>query len=111
MAVSDTLRDAAYITVGATVLGFQKAQVRRHELAEQLKGGQVRFETQIEEGRKSLAAWAAQLDEIVTPVRTKLDAVEERLPDAVRGAVRQVRSTLEAQQQAARSRFGTTTTA
>ena len=111
MAVSDTLRDAAYIAVGASILGFQKAQVRRHELAEQLKGGQVRFETQIEEGRKSLAAWAAQLDEIVTPVRTKLDAVEERLPDVVRGAVRQVRSTLEAQQQAARSRFGTTTTA
>ena len=43
MAVTNTLRDAAYITVGAAVLGFQKAQVRRHELTEQLKGQQARF--------------------------------------------------------------------
>jgi hypothetical protein len=115
MATTDTLRDAAYITVGAAVLGFQKAQVRRHELTEQLKNGQVRFETQIDEGRKSLQSWTAQLDELVAPVRarveTQLDLVEDRLPGAVRDAVKQVRTTIEAQQRAARSRFGMTSTA
>jgi histidinol dehydrogenase len=115
MAVTDTLRDAAYITVGAAVLGFQKAQVRRHELTDQLKGHQARFDTHIEEGRKALATWTSQLDEVVTPVRTQieagLDVMEERLPGAVREAVKQVRTTLDAQQRAARSYFGMTPTA
>ena len=110
MAVTDTLRDAAYITVGAAVLGFQKAQVRRHELTEQLKGQQARFDAQIEEGRKSLSTWTAQIDGLVAPVITRvesgLDVMEERLPGAVREAVKQVRTTIDAQQRAARSRFG-----
>jgi len=115
MAVTDTLRDAAYITVGAAVLGFQKAQVRRHELAEQLKGQQTLFESQIAEGRKSLATWSTQVDELVAPLRTRvetgLDVVEERLPGAVRDAVKQLRTTIDTQGRAARSLFGMAPTA
>jgi hypothetical protein len=110
MAATDTLRDAAYITVGAAVLAFQKAQVRRRELTEQWQEQQGRFSTQIEEGRRSVSELAAQLDELVAPVRTQveagLDAVEERLPVAVRDAVKQLRTTFEAQERAARSLFG-----
>ena len=31
--IAQTARDAAYVAVGLGVIGFQKAQVRRHELA------------------------------------------------------------------------------
>src|ERR1700676_5070642 len=98
MAVTDTLRDAAYITVGAGVLGFQKAQVRRQELLKQVKAQRSLLETQMVEGRKSLSAWATQLDELVTPVRAeveaRLDAVETTLPTVVRDVVKQVRTTV-----------------
>jgi hypothetical protein len=36
--INNALKDAAYIAVGLGVLGFQKAQVRRVELAKQLEG-------------------------------------------------------------------------
>ena len=52
-----------------------------------------------------------KIDELVAPVVTRvesgLDVMEERLPGAVREAVKQVRTTIDAQQRAARSRFGT----
>ena len=112
MATTDTIRDAAYITVGAAVLAFQKAQVRRHELAGQWQEQQTRFATQIEEGRRSVTALASQLDEIVAPVRTQVEArlnlVEDMLPATVRDAVQQLRTTIEAQERAARSRLGMT---
>ena len=110
MAATDTFRDAAYITVGTAVLAFQKAQVRRRELMEQWQEQQGRFATQIEEGRKSISELATQLDDLVGPVRSQveagLDAVEERLPGAVRDAVKQLRTTFEAQERAARTLFG-----
>jgi len=110
MPATDTLRDAAYVTVGAAVLAFQKAQVRRRELMEQWQEQQGRFATQIEEGRKSVSELASQLDDLVAPVRSQveagLDAVGERLPVAVRDVVQQVRTTLEAQEKAARSLLG-----
>ena len=110
MSATDTLRDAAYITVGAAVLTFQKAQVRRRELVEQWREQQGRFTTQLDEGRRSVADLAAQWDELVAPVRGQveagLEAVGERVPEAVRGALQQVRSTFEAQERAARSLLG-----
>ena len=110
MAATDTLRDAAYITVGTAVLGFQKAQVRRRELSEQWQEQQSRLATQIEEGRQSISELASQLDDLVGPVRSpgrgRPGAIEERLPAAVREAVKQLRTTFEAQERAARSLFG-----
>ena len=39
-----TLRDAAYVVVGAGVLAFQKAQVRRVELSKQLEAQRTLLE-------------------------------------------------------------------
>jgi hypothetical protein len=108
MAVTDTIKDAAYVTIGFGVLGFQKAQVRRHELARQL-------DTQVAEGRKSLASLAGQVDTYVAPVRSQLesslDAVESTLPPTVSDAVKQARQTLQAQERAVRTRLGLPATA
>lgn len=61
----DTARDAAYITVGLGVLGYQKAQVRRREFAKALTD-------QFSTGR-------AQIDEVVDVVEARLAALEPQL--------------------------------
>src|SRR5580704_5847498 len=91
MAVTDTIKDAAYVTIGFGVLGFQKAQVRRVELTKQLETQKAQLETQIAEGRKAVSGLAAQLEgyvaPYVTPIRsqieTGLDTVEAVLPTQV----------------------------
>jgi uncharacterized membrane-anchored protein YhcB (DUF1043 family) len=110
MAVTDTLKDAAYITIGFGVLGFQKAQVRRQELKQQLHTQRQTIEAQIAEGRTSVAALAAQVDALVGPYRTqlesRLDTVEATLPAPVQDLVKQARSTFHTQEKAVRSRLG-----
>jgi predicted SnoaL-like aldol condensation-catalyzing enzyme len=55
MDVTDNLRDAAYITIGAAVIGINKAQVARREAIR-------RFEPQVEEGRQAVAKIYTQLE-------------------------------------------------
>ena len=63
MAVTKTLKDAAYITVGLGVIGFQRAQVRRQELTKQLNEqvsqtrGQVEKVAKDIEGRLKTDSW------------------------------------------------------
>ena len=86
--VKQTLKDAAYVTVGLGVLGFQRAQVRRQELTKQLDAqlGDVRNQTQrLVEGYESLLK---DLEQRFEPV---LDQVEERLPEQARELVTQAR--------------------
>ena len=96
MAVTDTLKDAAYVTVGFGVLGFQKAQVRRVELTKQIEEQVKTLEAQVAEGRKSVAGFASQLEEFVAPVRTQietqLDTLEAALPATVADIVKQART-------------------
>ena len=110
MAVTDTIKDAAYVTIGFGVLGFQKAQVRRVELTKQLDEQRSVLEAQLAEGRKSVAALAGQVETYVAPVRSQveqgLDAVEATLPAGVQDLVKQARSTFHAQEQLVRSRLG-----
>jgi len=112
MAVTDTIKDAAYVTIGFGVLGFQKAQVRRHELAKQLEGQRGAFEAQLTERRKAVATLAGQVESYVAPVRSQLesglDAVEATLPPTVQDLVKQARTTLHTQEQVVRSRLGFT---
>jgi hypothetical protein len=56
MDVTDTLRDAAYIAVGAAIIGLNKAQVARREALQ-------RFEPQLEEGRRAVTKLYAQFME------------------------------------------------
>jgi hypothetical protein len=59
MDLTDTLRDAAYITIGAALIGLNKAQVARREALQ-------RFAPQLEEGRRAVSKLCAQVRENLT---------------------------------------------
>jgi ABC-type transporter Mla subunit MlaD len=103
MAITDTVKDAAYVTIGFGVLGFQKAQVRRVELTKQL-------EEQLAEGRKAATSLAGQIEGYVAPVRSQLeaglDSVESTLPATASDLLKQARATLHQQEQVVRTRLG-----
>jgi hypothetical protein len=46
---AESLKDAAYVAVGFSVLGFQRAQVRRRELTRQLRKERPELWSQIDE--------------------------------------------------------------
>jgi len=115
--ITGTIKDAAYITIGLGVLGFQRAQVRRHELAKQLETPFKTFETQIAEGRKTVtesrrtvAELAEHLESYAAPVRTQmaeqLDAIEAALPQQVQELVKQARQVAHQTEETFRSRLG-----
>ena len=89
--VTKTAKDALYVTVGLGVLGFQKAQVRRRELARQV-------ETQWGETAQQLQKLARELQGRVEPV---LDQLKGRLPGSARELVHQARTRLSATPRAA----------
>jgi ElaB/YqjD/DUF883 family membrane-anchored ribosome-binding protein len=80
--VSEAMKDAAYVTVGFGVLGFQRAQVRRHELTKQLK--------------PQLGELVTNVDQVLQPVRQeleqRLDQVEDRLGGQALEVVKTARS-------------------
>jgi hypothetical protein len=90
--VNEVLADAAYVTIGFGLLGFQRAQVRRVELTRQL------------------SRVARQVDEAVTPVVSGLDRrvedLSDRLPDQARDAVRSLRSAARVSEQLLRQVTG-----
>jgi uncharacterized membrane-anchored protein YhcB (DUF1043 family) len=98
--VQKTLKDAAYVTVGLGVIAFQKAQVRRRELAKQfetqLKTAQSQLATQRKVVEEQVAAGAEQLEKLTKQINERIDPVlskvEERLPEAARDLVRQART-------------------
>jgi hypothetical protein len=96
MAVTDTIKDAAYVTIGLGVLGVQKAQVRRVELTKQFEDQFKSLEAQITEGRKAVAGVAETIEGFVAPVRvqieSQLDAVEAMLPTPVSDVFKQART-------------------
>ena len=79
--VTDRVKEAAYAAVGLGVLGVQKLQVRRREVAKQV-------EPQVREAAVRLKGLASAADEAVNPV---LDRIEGQLPDATRDLVRSAR--------------------
>ena len=87
MDVTDTLRDAAYIAVGASILGFQKAQVRRRELIEELQTRRAWVESQMAEGRTSFDGLAARFEEVAEPVVSEFQARVEALIEQLRNAL------------------------
>jgi len=102
--VSDRVREAAYAAVGLGVLGVQRLQVRRRDIAKrvepqvrdaakrvepQVRDAAKRAEPQIRDVAARLQRLAAATDQTVDPV---LDRLEERLPDATRDLVRSART-------------------
>ena len=72
--VTDALVDAFHIGVGAGVLTFQKAQVRRRELTEHLG-------TYAETTRAQLDAVSNRMDDQVKLLEDRLGTIENRLED------------------------------
>ena len=81
--VTDLARDAAYVTVGLGVLGYQRLQVHRTELQSRLSGDQ-RLDGVLREG---VAKGVRQIDELAESatqfVETTFQPLEERLPAQV----------------------------
>jgi ElaB/YqjD/DUF883 family membrane-anchored ribosome-binding protein len=117
--VTTTLKDAAYITVGLGVLGFQKAQVRRVELRKQLEDQRANvqvgaltqtLEAQLTELTRLVKELAQDVDARFVPVRVqieeRIDAMEERLPEQARELVKQARSVAKDTEAQLRSHLG-----
>ena len=102
MKLTDTVRDAAFVGIGFAVLGFQKAQVRRQELTQQLQEQRSQIETQV-------AGLAQQVEGQLAPLRSQIEArlseVEARLPAPAQDWVKQAREAIETQQKAVQGRF------
>jgi hypothetical protein len=127
-----SVRDSAYIVVGLGVLSFQRAQVRRRELAkrfqadggnlaaqvnetaekitEQLGGVGDRVLANLGTGRDQLAGLAKSVDGRVAPTRAQIDqqvdAFEERLPASARNVFSSLRSALTTPETALRNAVG-----
>jgi hypothetical protein len=91
--VATRARDAAYVAVGLGVLGFQQAQVRRHELARravELAGDErvQRIRTGVSSGVRQLSVW---FDGTVQFVETSLPPIGEQLSPATREAAEKAR--------------------
>ncbi len=95
--LTKTLKDAAYVTVGLAVLGFQRAQVRRRELARNLRDSRRRLERQGADLGAQVAQLVRDIDQraepVVALVGQRLDDVEGRLPGPARDTLRVARET------------------
>ena len=89
--VTDTARDAFYVTVGAGVIAFQKLQVQRVELSKTITA-------QLDEAKGSangsLATAKAQLDSASDLASDRVKVLEERLT-ALEGRLESLLNQLE----------------
>jgi hypothetical protein len=110
-----TLKDAAYVTVGLGVLGFQKAQVRRVELQKQVKEQRKQLESQLADAGKTVRGLAQDVEARLAPVRSqvegRLDTLSGLLPVQARSVVDQARAAAKQTQEQVRSALGLTTAA
>ena len=128
-----SLREGAYVAVGLGVLGFQRAQVRRREMAkllgtdaglaeqingatekiaEQLTGVSDRVATNLASSREQFGELFRTVDERVAPTRAQIDqqvdALQERLPASARNVLSSLRSALAAPEASPRNAVGLT---
>jgi hypothetical protein len=93
--LGQTLKDAAYVTVGLAVLGFQRAQVRRRELTRDLRETRRRLEHRGADVGAQVTRLVRDVDQSLDPlvalVEQGLDGVERRLPGPARDTLRVTR--------------------
>lgn len=106
---TQTLKDAAYVTIGLGVIGFQKAQVRRQELLTALKAQRGTLEAQAGEARTLVSALIKDLEERVEPVienlEERLDDIEGLLPEQAREVFKQARTVAKETREQVKARF------
>ncbi|MDQ6785031.1 MAG: hypothetical protein M3063_16665 [Actinomycetota bacterium] len=108
--INKAFKDSAYAAVGFGVLSFQRAQVRRRELTEQLQGSNGVVGAQVAAARQQLAELTRRVDQQVAPVRRQLDErfdeLEGRLPASTRNVFATIRSGAQAQESYLRNVVG-----
>lgn len=81
------LREGAYVAVGLGVLGFQRAQVRRRELARRFEGSDL---GRLLDGLDPTALWSqlpdAPLGDVTATGKAQFDEVSDRLGANLAGA-------------------------
>ena len=84
--VTDLARDAAYVAVGLGVLGYQRAQVQRVELQNQLSKD-FSLDQRLSGVRAEVTKGVKQLDELwrraTQFIETSMQPLEEQLPATV----------------------------
>jgi len=95
--LAETAKEAAYVAIGLTVLGFHSAQVRRRELAEAASRANHDLEGSLGEARKEVAKRVQDLDATVTQLIEALDSslepVLQRLPEPAQAVFQQAKQT------------------
>jgi len=91
--LADVARDAAYVAIGVGVIGFQKAQVQRHELSKRLGDPKVGIEERLQSVRSDLSSAVHAVDATVEDLVQKVEAVfvplEDKLPAPARDLAKQ----------------------
>ncbi|HLH46696.1 MAG TPA: hypothetical protein VKV25_06010 [Acidimicrobiales bacterium] len=113
------LREGAYVAVGLGVLAFQRTQVRRRELAEQLGGDRIgqqlnevagQVGTNVAAARAHVVELVKAVDEWTVPGRhqldEQLDAVAGRLPEPARDVLHTVRGAVAGSEARLRAAVG-----
>ncbi len=94
--VTRAVLEAGYATVGIGVIGFQKAQVRRQQLAKSVSGSREQIDTLVDNVLHQISDGVRSVDEVFEGTMDKLDArldpIEERLPEPARAVVDKARS-------------------
>ncbi len=90
------LTGAAHVVIGFGVLGWNKVQVRRRELAKQLSGQRHQVENQLDGAKEQISTAIRNIDARIAPVRSDIestiDKFSERLPAQARDALTTART-------------------
>jgi predicted NBD/HSP70 family sugar kinase len=76
-------KDATYVIIGAGVLGYQQAQVQRHELIKRLSNPKADIEGRVRAVRTDLSGALHGIDTTVEGVMERFEEIIERLESAV----------------------------
>lgn len=102
MDVTQTLKDSSYVVVGLGVLGFQRAQVARRDLAASVAADRERLEAsvkaqvgdvaaaldlQLSEVKTQVAKVVTTLEPVARKLDDRLDVVGQHLPPPVQSVV------------------------
>jgi hypothetical protein len=94
--ITNVAKDAAYVVIGAGVLGYQKAQVQRQDLLKRIGDPKTVVGDRLKGARTDLSGAIhtvdAQIEGVLSKVEARLVPLEDRLPTPARDLAKQVRT-------------------
>jgi exonuclease VII small subunit len=117
--IAAVAKDATYVVIGAGVLGFQQAQVQRHELMKRLAEPKAGFEDRVTAARADLGGalhsvevtvegLMERFEEIIERLEAAVSPLEDRLPTQARDLAKQAHVQAKEARSQIRSRIPTT---